>query len=119
MAKPGSKPGAKTTKAAKSPEASPPSVLATEAPATPPEDDPVPDAPLVATPEGDKGPADEPVLSASDRENFDKLSGQPLRELANRRGIAFSTLCNMSDEKIRQQMRYIVYRQYEDDDAVG
>jgi hypothetical protein len=135
MAKPGPKPGAKrTTKAAKSTQASPPFVLATEATTEEqPADDPalqadqavnVPDAPLAATPEGDKGPASKPakakqepapVLSAADRENFDKLSGQPLRDLAHKRGIAFSTLCNMSDEKIRMQLRYITYRQYEDD----
>jgi len=53
-------------------------------------------------------------LSAADRENPDKLTGQPLRELAYRRGLARSSLETMSDEKIREQLRYITHRQYED-----
>lgn len=55
-----------------------------------------------------------PVLSASDRENPDKLSGQALRDLAHRRGIAKSILPTLSDEKIRTELRYTTYRQYED-----
>lgn len=58
-----------------------------------------------------------PVLSASDRENPNKLTGQALRELAYRRGLAKSILPSMSDEKIRTELRYITYRQY--DDAVA
>ena len=53
-------------------------------------------------------------LSAADRENPDKLTGQPLRELAHRRGLARSSLDAMSDEKIREQLRYITHRQYDD-----
>lgn len=53
-------------------------------------------------------------LSAADRENPNKLTGQPLRELAYRRGLARSSLETMSDEKIREQLRYITHRQYED-----
>ncbi len=53
-------------------------------------------------------------LSAADRENPDKLTGQPLRELAHRRGLARSSLGAMSDEKIREQLRYITHRQYDD-----
>lgn len=56
-------------------------------------------------------------LSAADRENPNKLTGQPLRELAYRRGLARSSLETMSDEKIREQLRYITHRQY--DDAVA
>jgi hypothetical protein len=56
-------------------------------------------------------------LSAADRENPDKLSGEPLRALAHRRGLARSTLADMPDEKIREQLRYITHRQY--DDAVA
>ncbi len=53
-------------------------------------------------------------LSAADRENPDKLTGQPLRELAHRRGLARSSLGAMSVEKIREQLRYITHRQYDD-----
>ena len=42
------------------------------------------------------------------------LTGEPLRQLAHRRGLAKSTLTSMSDEKIREQLRYITHRQYED-----
>lgn len=59
----------------------------------------------------------EPVLSASDRENPNKLSGQALRVLAHRRGLARSMLPGMSDEKIRTELRYLTYRQY--DNAVA
>ena len=54
------------------------------------------------------------VLSAADRENPDKLTGEPLRKLAHSRGMAKSDLERMSDEKIREQMRYIAHRQYEE-----
>lgn len=60
-----------------------------------------------------------PPLSASDRENPDKLSGDALRALAHRRGLARSTLPSMSDEKIREQLRYMTYNQYEQADAVA
>lgn len=60
-----------------------------------------------------------PTLSAADRENPAKLSGDLLRELAHRRGLARSTLTTMSDEKIREQLRYMTYNQYEQDHAVA
>lgn len=53
-------------------------------------------------------------MSAADRENPDKLSGEALRQLAYRRGLAKSTLATMADEKIREQLRYITHRQYDD-----
>lgn len=56
-----------------------------------------------------------PPLSASDRENPAKLTGAALRELAHRRGLAKSQLPSMSDEKIREQLRYMTYNQYEQD----
>lgn len=59
-------------------------------------------------------PQPEP-LSAADRENPDKLSGQALRDLAHRRGVARSEAANMSDEKLRMQLRYITHRQYNED----
>jgi len=54
------------------------------------------------------------LLSAADRENPERLGGVLLRELAHRRGIARSALEDMSDEKIRTELRYITYRQYEE-----
>ena len=54
-------------------------------------------------------------MSASDRENPAKLTGADLRKLAHQRGLARSSLESMSDEKIREQLRYIVQRQYEDE----
>lgn len=79
---------------------------------------PAPDAATVAQPSPVEPVAASaiptPVLSASDRENPDKLSGQALRDLAHRRGIAKSILPTLSDEKIRTELRYATYRQYED-----
>lgn len=64
------------------------------------------------SPEADA--AGEPIaLSAADRENPDKLTGDALRELAHKRGLARSAIETMSDEKIRNELRYIVYRQYD------
>lgn len=63
--------------------------------------------------------AQETVLSAADRENPDKLSGDALRALAHRRGLARSALPTMSDDKIREQLRYMTYNQYEHSDAVA
>jgi phage/plasmid primase-like uncharacterized protein len=53
----------------------------------------------------------------ADRENPDKISGDDLKALAHRRGIAKSLLSSMTDEKIRTELRYITHRQY--DDAVA
>jgi hypothetical protein len=57
-------------------------------------------------------------LPAHAKENPDMLSGQALRDLAHRRGLAKSQLAAMSDEKIREQLRYATYRQYDDDAVV-
>lgn len=54
-------------------------------------------------------------LSANDRENPDKLTGAALHALAHRRGLARSSLPAMSDEKIREQLRLLTYRQYDDE----
>ena len=51
-------------------------------------------------------------LSAADRENPDKLTGEDLRALAHRRGVARSESETMSDDKLRMQLRYITNRQY-------
>jgi pyruvate/2-oxoglutarate dehydrogenase complex dihydrolipoamide acyltransferase (E2) component len=108
MAKPGPKPGFKRQPAQQ--ETVAPVVPDDQATAAIADDAP---APLQA-----EQPPAQPEPSASDRENPSKLSGQALRDLAHRRGIAISTLCFMSDEKIREQLLYINYRQYEDD-AMG
>lgn len=52
------------------------------------------------------------VLSAADRENPAKLSGEALRTLAHRRGISLSELQRMDDGKIRQQLHFLIIRQY-------
>lgn len=57
------------------------------------------------------------AMSAADRENPDKLTGEALRDLAHRRGIARSESARMTDEKLRMQLRYIVHRQYADESA--
>lgn len=59
----------------------------------------------------------ETVVSAQDRDNPEKLSGEALRTLAHKMGLSRSSLPGMSDEKIREQCKYITYRQYSD--AVG
>jgi len=61
------------------------------------------------------GPAVE--LSAADRENPDKLTGDALRALAHRRGVSRSEAEHMPDDKLRMQLRYITNRQYADESA--
>lgn len=55
-------------------------------------------------------------LSAADRENPDKLTGEALRALAHRRGVARSEADVMSDDKLRMQLRYITNRQYTEEE---
>lgn len=55
------------------------------------------------------------ALSAADRENPEKLSGSDLRSLAHKRGLSRSEVDRMDDDKIRMQLRYLTYRQYEDE----
>lgn len=52
-------------------------------------------------------------LPAYHKEHPDKLSGQALRDLAHRHGLAKSELATMPDEKIRVQLRYIAYSRAE------
>lgn len=89
--------------------------VAAPAPAPAPAAEQVPppiNAPLPKEPEP---AAEAPVLSAADRENPNKLSGQALRDHAHRRGMAKSILATMPDEKIRTELRYITQRQYTED----
>ena len=51
-------------------------------------------------------------LSAADRENPAKLSGEALRKLAHQRGVSRSEAAGMSDERLRVQLLYITNRQY-------
>lgn len=53
-------------------------------------------------------------MTTADRENPSKLTGDALKALAHRRGLAKSLLATMSDEKIRTELRYITHRQYDD-----
>lgn len=71
---------------------------------------PAPKAP--PAPPKAKAESTEPPLSAADRENPDKLSGEALRKLAHQRGIARSEAERMDDDKLRMQLRYIIHRQY-------
>ena len=53
-------------------------------------------------------------VRATDRDFPNRLSGDALRELAHQRGLARSSLDSMTDTKIREQLRYILQRQYEE-----
>ena len=53
-------------------------------------------------------------VRATDRDFPNRLSGDALRELAHQRGLARSSLDGMTDTKIREQLRYILQRQYEE-----
>lgn len=53
-------------------------------------------------------------LTAADLENPSKISGQMLKDLAHKRGLSRSSMEDMPDDKIREQLRYITQNQYED-----
>lgn len=83
-----------------------------------------PVAPAVPTEAAHKAPAvaqkaaapyDYSALSAAQRENPECLQGDDLRRLAWQRGISRSEAGRMSDQKLREQLRYLTYRQYETD----
>jgi hypothetical protein len=67
---------------------------------------PAPQAPALAQ------TTEQVVLSAAHRENPEKLSGEALKKLGHQRGLALSQMAQMSDAKIREQLRYVAYRQY-------
>lgn len=56
-------------------------------------------------------------LPAAYRENPAKLGGEALRRLGNRMGMAHSQMAEMSDEKLREQLKMITRRQYEEQEA--
>ena len=74
---------------------------------------------LMLESQGETAVASESVLEAvplrvADRDFPNRLSGDALRELAHQRGLARSSLDSMTDTKIREQLRYILQRQYEE-----
>ena len=70
---------------------------------------------LMLEPQGETAVVLESVpVRATDRDFPNRLSGDALRELAHQRGLARSSLDGMTDTKIREQLRYILQRQYEE-----
>lgn len=61
--------------------------------------------------------ADVIALPVAHRENPEKLGGDALRALAHKRGLAKSDIEKMTDEKIREQLKYLAFRQYHDEAA--
>lgn len=59
-------------------------------------------------------PYDYSALSAAQREDPERLQGEDLRRLAFQRGISRSEIGRMSDDKLRMQLRYATYRQYDE-----
>jgi hypothetical protein len=72
----------------------------------------VPSAPVSV--EEPAKPYDYSSLSAAQRENPECLVGDDLRRLAYQRGISRSEAGRMSDQKLRIQLRYLTYRQYDE-----
>ena len=71
--------------------------------------------PPMLEPQGETAEVPEAVpVRATDRDFPNRLSGDALRELAHQRGLARSSLDSMTDTKIREQLRYILQRQYEE-----
>lgn len=54
------------------------------------------------------------ALNAAQRENPELLQGEDLRRFAFQRGISRSEAGRMSDQKLRMQLRYLTYRQYDE-----
>jgi len=98
---------------APTPEQAPP-----PAPAPAPTPEPSATTPVTPPPPPDPDPAPQAAepLSAADLENPGKLTGEALRTLAHRRGVARSEAERMTDEQIRMQLRYITNRQYTEEE---
>lgn len=58
-------------------------------------------------------PYDYASLSHAERENPEKLQGEDLRRLAHARGLSRSEIGRCSDQKLREQLRYVAYSQYD------
>lgn len=52
------------------------------------------------------------ALPGFGRDNPNALAGDALRELAHERGMARSELSTMTDDKVREQLRYLVSAAY-------
>lgn len=65
----------------------------------------------------DAPPAQPTRMSAADSINPMKLSGQALKDLAHRMGIARSDAAGMSDDRLREQLRYRTSHLYETEGA--
>lgn len=79
---------------------------------------PLPPEPAVAPilpPAPPPPPAEQDVsqLAAHERENPEKLWGSALRDFAWKRGISRSEMTEWTDEKVRQQVKLIIHRQYD------
>ena len=78
-----------------------------------------PDSAGGASSDDEQQPIEEPrykpfdTLSSADQENPEKIEGEHLRRLGHRRGLSLSEMGRMSDDKIREQLRYIAHRQYD------
>ena len=69
---------------------------------------------LMLEPQGETAVSEAVPMRATERDFPNRLSGDALRELAHQRGLAKSSLDSMTDTKIREQLRYILQRQYEE-----
>jgi hypothetical protein len=71
-------------------------------------------APLEQAPAAAPAPAyDYSALTAGQREDPRFLQGEDLRRFAHKRGMSLSEIGRCSDQKLRQQLDFITYRQYE------
>lgn len=74
---------------------------------------PAPPAPPPAPTPAARAEPDLAAMSENDRNDPRKLWGQALRDFAHRRGAASrSAMEGWSDEKLREQVEMVVYRQY-------
>lgn len=58
-------------------------------------------------------PAAVHAMPAAYRENPEKLGGAALKELAHKRGLSRTECERLPDVKLREQLRYLAYRQYD------
>jgi hypothetical protein len=56
--------------------------------------------------------ADSGLPVTANRDNFMRLSGQPLRDYAHRLGVARSEAAKLDDTKLKEQCRYLIGQQY-------
>lgn len=55
------------------------------------------------------------VPASANRDNYMRMSGEPLRVYAHTLGVARSEAAKLSDTKLKEQCRYLIGRQYEKD----